>query len=183
MSTWEDPELGVFELSRGEGWCREIDVPNFMAFQYSDWPKRPVYLIFAADDENDIPTDGQVSVARQTINNLERLIEEGLLALVDDFQGRGPDSGMWWHSDIDQVLENLTSNGARLDSLGSPDDLYVVMGQPSIRIQESGYGYGKPCAIIGFEAQFEVEHGVGILTDGEQILGTGYRTDVSPFGR
>ena len=31
------------------------------------------------------------------------------------------------------------------------------------------------------EATFDPEHGIGLLTDGHQILGTGYQMDVSPF--
>jgi hypothetical protein len=34
---------------------------------------------------------------------------------------------------------------------------------------------------LAFEAPFEEEHGVGVLTDGVAILGTGYRYDVTPF--
>jgi hypothetical protein len=40
-------------------------------------------------------------------------------------------------------------------------------------------GFGE---FLSFHAAFEENHGVGVLTDGETIVGTGYGADVTPFG-
>jgi hypothetical protein len=41
--------------------------------------------------------------------------------------------------------------------------------------------YEKPCGVICFEAAFDAEHGLGLLTDGIRVLGTGYQMSVVPF--
>ena len=40
---------------------------------------------------------------------------------------------------------------------------------------------GRPGAEFRFGPWFEEEHGVGVLTDGQNILGLGYSHDVSLF--
>lgn len=65
--------------------------------------------------------------------------------------------------------------------LTETEDLLLYLGAPSIYIQSSTYGYDQPCATIMFESTFEPEHGIGMLTDGNRILGIGYQMDVSPF--
>lgn len=106
-----------------------------------------------------------------------------LKALFDDLHGKGPSSGMWWHGDIDSIYEDLSEETGSLRSLKieQPESLTRLLGSPSIMIREFGYGYKEPRATICFEALFEIEHGIGILTDGMTILGTGYQMDVSPF--
>jgi hypothetical protein len=41
-------------------------------------------------------------------------------------------------------------------------------------------GRKRPLAELSFHAAFEEEHGVGILTDGRQVVGIGYLADVEP---
>ncbi|MCP4710904.1 MAG: hypothetical protein GY869_19960, partial [Planctomycetes bacterium] len=50
--------------------------------------------------------------------------------------------------------------------LDAPKSLARLLGSPRIVVRESGYGYDKPLATICFEALFEIEHGIGILTNG-----------------
>ena len=104
-------------------------------------------------------------------------------ALWADVEGAGPDSGMWWHDNLEQVCElsDLDAGDPNNGSINCEADLYQLLGAPSIFVQETGYGYPHPCAVICLEAPFEIEHGIGLLTDGEKILGTGYSMDVSPF--
>jgi hypothetical protein len=58
----------------------------------------------------------------------------------------------------------------------------VTQCDPSLTIRESLYEHKKPIAELTFSAGFEPEHGVGILTDGNTILGTSYASDVLPYG-
>ena len=100
-------------------------------------------------------------------------------ALWDEFNGRGPDSGMWWHGDTEQWVEGLDSSGLPLPT--KADDLLGLMALSSIVVRRKVDGYDKPVVELSFAAAFEEEHGVGVLTDGKKVLGTGYSTDVTPY--
>ena len=50
-----------------------------------------------------------------------------------------------------------------------------------ITVRQDVPGCEGPVVELSFHAAFEVEHGVGVLTDGETILGLGYSADVTPF--
>ena len=56
-----------------------------------------------------------------------------------------------------------------------------VMRLSQIAIRKQIHGYERPVVEMSFAAAFEEEHGVGILTDGKTILGTGYQSSVSLF--
>lgn len=185
MTNWIHEELGTFSFDQ-IGWCRTFDFPAFEAFRYGG-PRKPnensgsseVDLTFEADDEGDFPSEAEIAVARQVIANHELLLAEAVQLLFNDLLGIGPDLGIWWRGSIDQVREIIANYGSY--TLETLDDLGHLLGQPRIFIQESGYGYDYPCAIISFEAVFEHEHGIGMLTDGKRILGIGYQMDASPF--
>ena len=189
MHTWTDDQLGSFS-NDGHGWSRTLPLPGFRAFRYGGLGKpllargiSEIELVFDADDESDIPTVEETAVARRVVDRHEQLIEQGITALFEDMTGAGRNSGTWWHANISQVREIVTSRIVDPDSvaISEPCDLALAMGQPSILIQEFGYDYDDPCGVINFEAIFEPEHGVGFLTDGVQILGVGFQMDVSPF--
>lgn len=159
----------------------------FKAFSYR-FRKRSagrsqVPLRFAVDGAENVPTKAAVKIAKRLVHNEKSIVSKLLKALYDDLHGKGPDSGMWWHGDIDSIYEDLSKETGSLRKLRieKPDSLTKLLGSPSIMIREFGYGYKQPRATICFEALFEVEHGIGILTDGTRILGTGYEMDVSPF--
>lgn len=186
MKTWQHSNLGEF-IFRESSWVHGFRLPAFDVFDRGGAPanldrERLIDLAFEADDEEHFPAEDEVSVARATLENHERLISEGITMLFEDLLGEGPDSGMWWHGSIEQVREiiasSLGSNSQGLPAVAT--DLHQLMSQPSIFVQEFGYDYDEPCAILSFEAVFEAEHGIGILTDGQRVLGTGYQMDVSP---
>ena len=189
MATWSDSELGEFGFDQ-LGWSRKFDLPAFAVFEYGGFSNSAVHggrssvtVVIEADHEDEMPTAEMIAVARLTIQNHQSLIDQGTTALFDDIDGDGPNSGMWWHGDIDHVREIVASRFYRrpMNPLTGPADLRTLLGRPSIIVQQRGYGYDHPCAIIAFEALFEPEHGVGLLTDGRSILGTGYQVDVSPY--
>jgi hypothetical protein len=134
-------------------------------------------LEFEADDKKDLPTEEAVAVALRVIANNAALVPKITKALWEDFNGRGPDSGMWWHGDMDQVAQGMDRPPPR-----GPDDLLALMVATGIVIHKEVDGYERPVAEITFGAVFEEEHGVGILTDGRDVLGTGYIADVTPYG-
>ncbi|MEZ6130058.1 MAG: hypothetical protein R3C59_15345 [Planctomycetaceae bacterium] len=180
MSSWTHNELGEFSFEEYLGWVREFELPAFARFTLpgnKEYNRSSVELAIEADQEDEFPGDRMIDIARKVVANHKRLTDEGVIAFYDDICGNGHDSGMWWHDDLDHVNEILNHHGARL---AEPDDVFALLGGSSILVQEFGYGYDAPCAIIGFESPIDVEHGIGWLTDGARILGTGYRSDVSP---
>jgi predicted DNA-binding WGR domain protein len=176
--TWEHPKLGLFEYD-GSAWTRTVKTPAFKAFRY-EGSSTKCELTFEADDESERPSRQAVSVAERLLANQEALAAKVAAALWDDFTGVGPNSGMYWHGDLDAVAEGLEFE----DTLKPPKkaaDLPRLMQLTNIAIQKRKRGQDKPLAELSFAAAFEEEHGVGVLTDGKTILGIGYSADVSPF--
>ena len=182
MHTWDHSELGQFKFGEYEGWLGAVSLPLFRKFTYraKEDPSASIQLRFDAYEPDETPSEEMIQVALATVANHEQLVATGLKVLHDDFHGRGADSGMWWTDDVDHILEILGDRYSK-DVLDSPPGLYRLLGCPSIDVQETGYGYDKPCAIIGFESEIDIEHGIGLLTDGKQIIGSGYRCDAGAF--
>lgn len=179
MAEWEHPELGAFRFD--SAWLGTATLPVFSKFaSMESSASETVEILIDAYKSTDIPSDGVVRVAINTISNADSLVKSGLQVLFDDFHGIRPDSGMWWHDEIDHVCEILDNRFSR-GVLDTADGLYELLGDASLLIQGRGYGYDSPCAVIGFESPIDVEHGVGFLTDGAQIIGLGYRADPCAF--
>ena len=78
-----------------------------------------------------------------------------------------------------QVAENFGYGD--LPAPKRPENLVPVMSFIRVRIYEENYDYKLPFADLNFNALFEEEHGLSILTDGKVILGTGYMHDAIPL--
>jgi hypothetical protein len=63
----------------------------------------------------------------------------------------------------------------------APDDLLAVMQVSAITVHKGVNGDDKPIVELSFRAAFEQEHGVGVLTDGQTVLGFGYSGEATPF--
>jgi hypothetical protein len=85
---------------------------------------------------------------------------------------------MWWHGDLDALAEVL-DDGRRP---ARAEDLLGLMQLSGVVVRRDVDGHDGPLAELRFHAAFEEEHGVGVLTDGTTIVGTGYSCDVLPFG-
>ncbi len=188
MATWTCPGIGSFKYD-GIWWSRTVTLPEFKVFRYRFGRRNAgtskVPLRFQTDDEDTLPSKAAITVAKRVIENQQSLVPKLLKALHDDLHGKGKRSFIWWHGDIDSIYEDLSYEKSPLKNLklGKPDKLVQLLGNPRVVVREFGYGYNKPLATIGFEALFEIEHGVGILTDGIRIAGTGYEMDASTFSR
>ncbi len=56
--------------------------------------------VLICDAESDLPNTEMALVASRARDHEAKLIPNVLAAIWDDFNGRGPDSGMWWHGDL-----------------------------------------------------------------------------------
>jgi hypothetical protein len=179
MPTWDHPQLGRFTFEQWLGWQGEVDIPAFAAFTYEDRDATGKYqLSFEAADPSDVPTDLAIELVSRILANQAALVERIKTALWNDFLGVGPRSGMWWSGDLDQVADRMFGNVA----LTGPEVLFSILGAYGIMIRKGVHGYERAIAEIDFRARFEEEHGLGVLTDGDSVLGLGYAVDVLPFG-
>jgi hypothetical protein len=185
MSKWRHPEPGEFEF-QSTGWVKQCEIPAFKSFIYR-WHGRQlgqtkVKLEFVVEGATELPSKKLVTVALRVIKNQGVLAKRIAKAVWNDLNGKGQDSGMWWHGDTKTINEMIDAGfqGRKRKPFANPDDIFHLIGGPSVVIRESIWLYEKPSATILFEAAFDIEHGLGVLTDGNRILGTGYQTSVCP---
>lgn len=180
--TWKHPELGTFNYDDECGrWIGTHDLPAFKIFKWKNKSTEPTgayELAFESDDRKE-PSAGAIALAATVISNHEKLASLITPTLWEEFNGHGSSSGMWWHGDMDEVAANFGYDDR--PSPKCPDDLLPVMRFAGITIHETVYECDGPLAEFTFAAVFEEEHGVGILTDGNTIIGTGYANDALPF--
>ena len=177
MATWSHPELGDFKLGY-TGWARDFMLPAFEPFRYG-WggrlrTRKKFTLEFDVDDEAEdngpVPSKRAVAVAQRALQNQDLLAARITKAVWNDLNGRGRDTGMWWHGDTRTINEQIASvfggRKGKPQSLSSINDLYLLLGLNGIRIRETSYMCERPNASINFAAAFDDEHGVGVLSDG-----------------
>ena len=183
---WTHPTLGQFEANR-VGWFRTVNVPAFKAFSYdTGYPnarrsngKYSLFFLWWTGEAPDVPTPEMAAVAERVLAEPRELVKTVVAALWDEFNGRGPDSGMWWRGGMDAV--RTAFKNAKLPPLRRPDDLLPSMQLHSINVCSEVFDYPRPVADLTFRAAFEKEHGVSVLTDGDQVLGLGHANDVYPW--
>lgn len=187
MRNWVDSQLGAFTFDE-YWWSKTFELNAFSVFTYCDngyhntsINNRCVKLTIDAEDEEDFPTEDIINVARFTVGNHQNLLREGILALYNDMLGIEVDSGLWWHSEIEHIRESAVGIPPDMVSLNTAEDLYAFLGCPSINVTCCAGGYPKPCATINFDAEFDQEHGFGILTDGKSVLGIGRALEIDVF--
>ena len=177
-TTWTHPDFGTFKFDRDyDAWVTTVKAPAFDAFKWEQEPTGECDLLIEADDQKDIPSKAALAVAARVLAAQAELPGKVIRALWDDFNGRGGDSGMWWHGDMEQVAEMSGDHPVPK----RPEDFLSAMDFLRIVIRKEADGYEKPVAELTFAAAFEEEHGVGVLTDGKDILGTGYMGDAAVF--
>jgi hypothetical protein len=176
---WTDEEVGTFHFE-DSGWMIRLELPAFDAFNPRLKRKRKINryeisIINESPDEK--PTPPPIAVTRKLISNQKSLAKKVAEALWADFNGKGPDSGMYWHGDLEQVAQGIESG----EPPRSAKDLYKLMQLHTIHVQRTSGKSKRWLAEMNFHADFEEEHGVGILTDGTDIVGIGYSFDSQPF--
>ena len=181
-SSWSHPQLGKFKHD-GTGWIATISMPAFKAFAYDtgyrDEPRSTGKheLMFEADDEDETPSAAAVALADKVLANQDQIVPLITDALWKDFAGEGPKTDMWWNGDLDQVAEAMDADKPP----AGPKELLKILQLSQMTVRKEVHGYDGPVVELSFNAPFEEEHGVGVLTDGEAVLGIGYSYDVLPF--
>jgi hypothetical protein len=182
-ATWDHPKLGRFDYGDYGGWTRMVDVPAFKVFSYdTGYANAPRStgrhkLVFSASGPSDLPSPPAAATAERVLANQASLVGVVTQALWDDFNGGGPGSGAC--GDLDAVAKAMKSRKLAVPT--AADDLRPALRPAAIIVREFP-GYEAPMAELMFDAAFEEEHGVSVLTDGESVLGIGFNLDVLPFG-
>ena len=184
-SSWKHPTLGTF-IFEAMGWVKIVNVPAFKAFSYdTGYDNAPRStgkhaLVFTSIDKNTVPSAADVALADRVLANQAALVDAVAHALWEDFNGRAPNSGMWWHGNLSAVVRSW--KGLKLPPPAEPRDLLPALQVMRILVRGGFPGYPiDPLVELCFHAAFEEEHGVGLLTEGNSILGAGYYLDVMPY--
>lgn len=181
MKIWNGTELGKFVLTE-TGWTGTCSLPSFKAFRFGGPGKARLKIEFETEiDSEKPPSSREITIAKRIIKNEAALCKKLIRAVHDDLNGRGLVSGMWWHGDTRSILDAMDEKTRSKIDLDSEDDIPKLIGSPSIWIRSEVDHYEKPCGVFLFEAAFDSEHGLGVLTDGSKVLGTGYQMSVGPF--
>lgn len=167
-------------------WTARINVPRFDAFSWPTEYSKPGppngeydLEVYGEDEPRDTrPAEAGLALAERIIAAPERLVNLVKQALWDDFTGVGPKSGMWWHGNLEMMAEPLAYVDLPLPT--GPDHLLTMMRLSGLVVDEYPQ-FGGPIALLNFWAGFDPEHDLGMLTDGERILGIGFMSDVEPF--
>jgi hypothetical protein len=178
-STWKHSQWGSFKHD-GVAWSAKINAPAFAAFKYDTRTSRSSFeFAFESYDPANLPTRPMIALAQKVLAAQKDLVLKITAALWEEFNGRGGQSGMWWRNDPDELTEAL--HGSDIPPPENADDVLRLMRLSAIVVRPRVEGYDKPIVELSFSAAFEEEHGVGVLTDGKKILGTGYSADVTPY--
>jgi len=183
--TWSHPELGDFKLDVDEMWEGHCEMPAFAIYNWDADANQlagKFGLTFCLSNQKNIkagPPPEAIAIALAVIANQQKLAPAVAAALWEDFNDRGPDSGMWWRGDTSEVARQFRYSD--LPAPKSARDLITAMSLNYVSIDNNVHGHDGFLAELHFAALFEMEHGVGVLTDGKKILGLGGSSDVDLF--
>ena len=178
---WQHPKLGTFKGSSG-GWSAKVNVSEFAAFSYdTGYPNAPRstgdvalgihYHLLDAQVPASPPSE-MVTLLDKVMADPRALVDRVINALWDDFNGRGPDSGVWWRGNLKIV--NKQFEGAGLPPPKSAQDLLPALQLTSLTIFNEWWDYPQPILYLDFRTAFEQEHGVSMLGDADRMLGMGF---------
>jgi hypothetical protein len=132
-STWTHPELGTFEFDHG--WNKELSVPAFNLFRYASWNRRPdafPQLSFVVPHEHVLPSAEAIGLATAVLTNQTSLARAVSASMWDELNGRGPETGMWWHG----IVKGRWGDWQRVPIPEKEEELWEIMRLDNIIIGE-----------------------------------------------
>ena len=177
---WNHPSFGPF-TKKGSTFSTTLTVPAFGRFSYdTGYPNArrstgKVELSFGpwmTKEELLKPTPEMVTIAEKALADPNKFVDAVAHGLWQEFNGRGPTNGYWWHGNLDAVGEHLLAWG--LPKPEKPQDVLLALQLTAIHIFTQIDEYPHPIAYLEFHAAFEGEHGFCVVSDGERVLGTAY---------
>lgn len=188
MTEFRHKSLGTFtrrERFDEIRWEIDLELPAFAPFSYIRNGKRrrsnkvPVAIYHDAE-----PTPAAIKMLRTIKLSQKQLVKNICSAFFEDLRQQGYDDsgrhkghGMWWSRDpvtVALACREVLLQRLKRERMWEPNDLFAVLYQPSIEIFEADIDDGIPRTLINFGAEFEVEHGVSVRTDGKRVLKLGY---------
>lgn len=177
---WSDPELGSFKHEYGE-WRGIIRVPSFSIFD-STRPNGLYQLTIEGPPEG--PEEQLVDAVLDVVRAEAELADNLLKALWDQMMGIAGDPNWVLYGVIPDKSPELSLIWG--DPPRSPLDLATYIDNPTFGVTSRWGGPNTegldPEVRISFSAFWDVEHGLGFLVKGSEILGIGNAIDVEPFG-
>jgi len=153
------PHYGTFYYNEDdEAWVPSEELLFFSEFE----------LFFHTDNETIIPNEISEILLTNIMKNYSNIIDSVMQSLWNNLNHMGKKSGMWWEN---ESLEDIFEN----DNI--PNDYRELKKYVNLYAIEISDGLAE----FRFHATFEEEHGVGILYNGDSILGIGYTYSVTPY--
>lgn len=178
-SRWKHPDLGVLTRS-GRSWEAVIDLPAFAAFSFHtryDNARRSTgrYELEVYDPATPPAVELIAAVLslrthqQQVVSEIVRLLWESLT-----------DTGRYIPiGDMQAVTKTLTRQN--IAAPRSAEDLLPLLQLYGVSVEGHAFERDEPVIRLDFHAALEEEHGIGVLTDAQRVLGVGYACDVEPF--
>jgi hypothetical protein len=120
-----------------------------------------------------------IELAAALVERSSHLTNVLLDGLWREFSGEEPQGTSWWARDGGLALANKWLE----KPLKTRDDLVALLRPYCLFVRADYHGDGELVAGLTFHCEFEQEHGLDVLTDGDQVLGTGYATDAQKYER
>jgi hypothetical protein len=191
--SWKHPRFGAFvgaKLQSGDGprvcWTTEVELPAFRKLKYVKFPSRrnpppptKYPLSIWRGKRLDKPPNAAIEVMTPLVDRQKEIVQAIANTFWDEFNGKGPSSGYWWYGALKK--KGRLKWILRDCELAGPKDILAALNLESVLIRNDVDGYNDFVIHLWLHSGFEVEHGVGILTDGHKIIGTGYMMDVMPY--
>lgn len=171
--TKKHPILGTLESSSLGGWDGKVTMSRFGRGKWSRRLKLSIAEFAPASEMR------ALQMASALVERSPQLTELVLDGLWRELTGNEPQSTTWWGDGTGLQ----TANEILDQPLKQRGDLLDVLRPWSLFVRRDALGDHELTAGITFSCDFEEEHGLDVLTDGTQVLGTGYYLDAMKYER
>lgn len=188
MNSFKHKTLGTFtqrDYFDELRWETDLELPAFNPFKYlaNGKPRRSRKIPVAIYSDHK-PSSSTLNVLSSIKRSQKKLVSNIIETFYRDLHQQGyndPEEiegfGMWWSRDPVAVAlscRKALEKRLKQDRIWEPEDLFVVLYEPSIEIRLPEDDKEPIRALVNFGAEFEEEHGVSVLTDGKNVLNLGY---------